>query len=556
MFKPVLTKEIMNMKKVICILTLLSVSINITYAQTRGNPIDTLPQINLPEHQTPKVTIETQSSPVESQKHETIKLKEFKIQGVKTLPFEKIAAVFQPLTNKELTVEDLLGAGKKVTKMYQDAGYVLSFAYIPQQDLSKGIAQVVIVEGYVKDIHIKGKLSNNEKRIREILKPLTEEKPLTKATFDRVNGVLALQPGLKVAMTIAPPTTAGGATTVEAEITQKKFDFAVGIETGNPNVQGLLSATINSLTPLGDQLNLTTLQPPGTKDIQYYGVNYSLPLGSNGLTGKLYASTYTEHPRLDALNALGYNSEYKNRSQRAGMLLSYPLMITGQSSWLINGGFYINNEEQTYSPIRNDLYPDLKIKTRLSVFNIESTYNQVTEKQSRSLSLGLYKGVNILGANNKNNLNDTNFFKLKLTANQNFTIFKNTELRLAGVYQYSPNTLANSEQISFGGRLFGAAYQPGEIAGDKGWGLSSELNYAFHFNNKYIKVFQPFIAIDTSNVTNNNEPSPGHISSASIGFRLASQPTYQLSFSASKPIAHTPSDGKRMRYYVSYSYQF
>lgn len=549
----------MKYKRKIIYSLMLSSFTSISYAQSpvRGNPVDTLPRVNINKNQKPDINIQQQTSPVEATKKSSIMINEFKIQGVSALDFKKVAGIFQPITNKQITVEELIAKATEVTELYKKEGYILSFAYLPQQNFSNGVAHVVIVEGYVKDIKITGKTANNENRIKQILLPLTNDKPLTQKTFERVSNVLALQPGIKVNLNIAPPTTAGGATTVVADIVQKKADLTLGIEAGNPDFQAIIAATINSLTPLGDQLTVSTLQPQGSKDIQFYGLNYIVPLGSDGLIGKINATTYTEHPKEGSLNDFGYEDRYKNKSQRLGFSLNYPIILENKQNWFVGGGFYVNKEQQTYYPIRNDLFPDLDIKTRLSVLYLETSYAQADEDQSRQIGFSIHKGMNILGAYQKNNIHDTSFIKFKLSANQNFNLPNNFGLRFAGVYQYSPDNLANSEQISFGGRYFGAAYEPGEIAGDKGWGLSSELNYSFKPNYKYVKLIQPYMAVDTSKVSFNNlSISNSHISSATMGVRMNNETYYSLNLSVSKPIAHKPIDNESLRYYLSYTYQF
>lgn len=220
----------------------------------KGNLLDTLPQVNIQPNNSPKINIEKPSKDINispsNLPENQVFIHEFKIQGVKSVPFNKVAEIVQPFTNQSLSIEDLQKISQKVTKLYQESGYVLSFAYFPQQDLTKGIAQLVVVEGYVEHIKISGDTHFNEDRIRHILEPLTLDKPLQKSTFDKINNILALQPGIQVALNIPPPNTAGGGTTVDAVIHQKKVNFSVGLEAGNPSFQGIISGTVNSLTPL------------------------------------------------------------------------------------------------------------------------------------------------------------------------------------------------------------------------------------------------------------------------------------------------------------------
>jgi hemolysin activation/secretion protein len=60
---------------------------------------------------------------------------------------------------------------------------------------------------------------------------------------------------------VPPPQTTGGATTLELKVDRKPFDVSTGIDFNHPGVQGLLSATENGLTSLGEQLSVSALLP-------------------------------------------------------------------------------------------------------------------------------------------------------------------------------------------------------------------------------------------------------------------------------------------------------
>lgn len=117
----------MKYKRKIIYSLILSSFASISYAQApvRGNPVDTLPRVNINKNQKPEINIQQQASPVEAEKKSSIMIKEFKIQGVSALDFQKVANIFQPITNKQITVEELIAKANDVTALYKKEGYTI-----------------------------------------------------------------------------------------------------------------------------------------------------------------------------------------------------------------------------------------------------------------------------------------------------------------------------------------------------------------------------------------------------------------------------------------------
>ncbi len=108
---------------------------------SQGNPLDTLPKLNQIPPQPVSVDIrQPEVSPALQQLlAKRIVPARFQIAGVKALPFDSIAAQFTPLANREVTIAEILHAAEQVTKMYQAAGYPLSFAFVPVQSFADNI---------------------------------------------------------------------------------------------------------------------------------------------------------------------------------------------------------------------------------------------------------------------------------------------------------------------------------------------------------------------------------------------------------------------------------
>ena len=159
----------------------------------QGNPLDNLPKLE--PSPAPAVTVDIQPQALDPAMQRLLASRivpsRFKIAGVESIPFELVAAEFAPLTNREVTVAELLQAANKVTQIYQAKGYPLSFAFVPAQTFQDNIVEINVVEGYVSTVKIEGNPGASEERLRSIAEQLKEDRPLSRDTFDRITTILS-----------------------------------------------------------------------------------------------------------------------------------------------------------------------------------------------------------------------------------------------------------------------------------------------------------------------------------------------------------------------------
>ncbi|WP_061532375.1 ShlB/FhaC/HecB family hemolysin secretion/activation protein [Collimonas arenae] len=531
----------------------------------QGNPADTLPKAEAPASPPVTINIQTQAVDPALQKLLTSHLtpSSFKIAGVQALPFDEVAALFAPMANRDTTVAELLQAANKVTAMYQERGYPLSFAFIPAQTFENNVVVVSVVEGYVKTVKVEGNPGGSEERLKQIAEQLQQERPLRRATFERVAGILSLQPGVKIVANVAPPTTTDGATEMVLTVKRKPITVGVGADYRQPGIRGLLTASSNGLTPLGEQLTVSTLQPSGPQDEKYYAVNYVQPVGNDGMLARLNWSDYRAEPQNDALENVQYQARYQTKTVRAGGSLSYPVILDNTHSLTVTGGAYAAENTQEYTRSVPTTPMSIKLSSQVRVLSAEAAWTDVTQgtdklQQTRQLSVGVYKAIDALGAKRENSNVDLGFTRVTLQMAQSNQLPGGFGVAVAASTQYSSNILPTSEQIGFGGKLFGLAYPAGELAGDKGWGVSAEINRLFPMSYTYLKSVQPYFLVDHSRVYSNAGPlTHDTLGSIAFGVRFSDGRYYTLDLSLAKPVADVPanSTSRSPRVNAMYSYQ-
>jgi hemolysin activation/secretion protein len=154
---------------------------------------------------------------------------------------------------------------------------------------------------------------------------------------------------------------------------------------------------------------------------------------------------------------------------------------------------------------------------------------------------------------------DLDFLRYNLNAKQSFVLPAQFGITLAAAGQFSDDVLPSSEQISFGSWRFGMGYPQGEMSGDKGLGLSAELNRRFATGWQYLSAVQPYLLTDYArtwyNAANLQPYNTKHLSSVALGMRFTDDKFYLFDFNVAKPIgsASSDGDGRGWRFNANYS---
>ncbi|WP_438393269.1 ShlB/FhaC/HecB family hemolysin secretion/activation protein [Caballeronia sp. DA-9] len=532
-----------------------------------GNPLDALPQVNAPQKPPPvTVDVQTQTPQIQELLARHLTPQKIQIEGVKTVPFDEIAQRFAPLVGHDVTIGELMETANGVTALYKERGYALSFAFVPAQTFDNGIVRITIVEGYVADIKIKGEPGSAEKRIRAVADRIRADRPLKQDTFERYVNVLGLTPGVKIAATVAPPQTTDGAALLELDVERKPFNFATGIDLNHPGLQGIVSATENSVLGQGETVGVSALLPKGRNDQTYFAINGALPIGTDGFTARADASHYYGHP-VDNPGLPAF-VERTVVNDKAGLSVSYPFILSNTRSLTGTAGAYASHDEDRF---KNTITgAQLGQRSQVRVTTLQLDYTGTDTGTVRRASINVAKALNVLGASKTAETNipgvvtanpvSLTFVRTRATISQANEWPYKIGTMIAATGQYSPDSLPTSEQIAFGGQRFALGYQPGEGSGDSGWGASAEVNRPFAIGLAFMKTFTPYVSVDTAHVyLHGGAAKPGRLASVGVGFRVSDAKYYSLDLSLAKPVGDAPVEGngsRSPRVNATFSYQF
>ena len=524
--------------------------------------IRNLPAPNLPADAyrpvTPQLQLPTPApQPQQLMMDTQVTIKKLNIEGGTIYPLEDVAQAYQPLLGHEVTLAQLIEATRALTRRYQDDGYLLSYAFLPQQSFDGGVVRVVLVEGYIKDYQLQGDIGRVSDYFEQLVAKLKAERPLTRATFERYTTLMSRIPGITVQAQVPPPGTTDGAAYLIAQASRKPFTSSLNTTDDNRNgPQALLGLTSNAHTAMAEQVSVSGLFPPGDDHEHYYRLDYSQFLNAEGTQLSLYGSRYRADPGTHVQLANGLQLKPHRENDRYSIGLTHPFIASPTEVLNLSSRFYAVNDKTRYQVVGYPL--SVEDKTDIRAMAFEGDWRKANETQLRILSGGVYQGIDSLGANSDNRAYDLDFIRLRLSGVQSDKFFSNWQGVLSAALYWTQDTLPDSERAVFGGQNFGRGYPDDQASGDKGWGVAYEVNYSHNRDSTWLRILQPYVVLDRSKAWFNDLPVKGNdLSSAAIGLRFGDAKYYNIALEAAKPLADEALDtfNRKPRYSLSFSYQ-
>ena len=532
-----------------------------------NDTVRTLPVPNLPADAYRPATPQTQvpeAPPTAGQPllmDTKVTIRKLQIEGGTIYPLTETAQVYAPLIGRETNLAQLIEATRGITRRYQEDGYLLSYAFLPQQNFENGLVRVVLVEGYIKDYQQTGDIGSVSAYVDKLAKKLLAERPLTRKTFERYTTLMSRIPGLTVQAQVPPPGTTDGATHMQIQASRKPFTTSMSlVQKSRGGTQALLSATSNSQTSMGEQLSVSGLFPPGEDKEHYYRVDYNQFINAEGTQLALAAERYRADPNSSVQLDGGFELKPHHSIDRYSIGLSHPFIASPTESLTLGTRLYAVDQTTRYKLVGYPLRFDIESNLRALAF--EGDWRKADAQRLRIISGGLYQGIDGLGAKARSDLGvakpDLDFFRLRLSGVQSDKFFDNWQGVLSGALYWSDNTLPDSERVTFGGQNFGRGYPDDQGSGDKGWGVAYEVNYSFNRAGNWVKVLQPYVVLDRAKTWFNDLPvKASDMSSAAVGLRFGDNKYYNIALEAAKPMSDIALDSfnRRPRYTLSFSYQ-
>jgi hemolysin activation/secretion protein len=506
----------------------------------------------VPQVRAPEATLVRDRKPL-------FKLTGVSIGGATAISAETLAAAYRPYLGRTVSKADLADITTKISEMYREAGYSLSRALIPPQDINGGRIRIKVVEGAISDVVLKGD-GAEQFGIRSLLTPLTQERPARLATLERQLLLASDIPGIRIADTALEELGAGsGKFRLIVFVEAWRVYTTLGLDNrGTPPVgplQGYVASAVNSLLQASDTLavNLSTI-PDATQENGYSRVLYEMPLGLNGT--RLSASvSYGEVWPNDETRATNTHTATTTAALKATFVA---WRGRDSSLWLSAAAAYSDVvQENDQGTKYNDhvrtasLSGDYQLQDRFGGFNY--------------FSAALTHGADIMGASQKDDPllsrddGSGRFWKFNYAYTRFQKLSDVWSLNVSTIGQLASTGLLASEEFYLGGALFGRGYNSGELSGDSAVAASIELRFDQETRLGMLKGYQLYGFLDGGRVWDFGNGATS-LSSAGGGIRFYFPEQLQAGIEVAVPLTYRPSTNPdrdpRTFFFIAKSFKF
>ncbi|ATJ83171.1 hemolysin activation/secretion protein [Halomonas beimenensis] len=479
------------------------------------------------------------------------------ILGGSIFELETLTAPIQPLVGEEVRLGRLIAAVEAITRRYQEAGYPLSYAYLPSNNFRDGTVSVVIVEGYIARSEIAVDDAAVAARVERLVARMRAERPLSRETFERYTGLIERIPGVTLAVNAPVPRTPSGATTLRVEQRDRqRIDGGLTVEGGDEDEARLLAnLAFRSHTPYAESLSFASLLPLETEDA-FHAMEYRQALGSDGLRLILNAQRFegedaSPHPRDEAIEV----REDKVRDRfRFGV--DYPLILGRERRWDLEAtlehldetvDYAFVSDGQTALTARQDVrYSTLELGSR---FLTGSDHRRLEARAEVRHGLDLGGNRNVVSVGNASAVGDEELdftrFALQGRWLEALSPRWRLSMRLAGFW--TDDDLPTAEHGNYGGNRFGRAYPDGQAEGERGYAGELELRYRHALDMAWLTRLEPYLAVDGAHTAFTEGDVEHDLGSAATGIEFRDEGRYRLGVEYAYPIGDRPEDDESRR---------
>ena len=471
-------------------------------------------------------------------------LRHVAITGAIAIPHDRLATAWQPYLGKTVSQADLAAIAAAVGDIYRAAGFHLSRAIIPPQDIQDGRVQLTVVEGSITEVVLKGE-GAEQFGIRPMLDAVVAEQPSHLATLERQLLLINGRPGVRIDDTALEEIgSATGCFRLTVYLKAWHVFTSFGVDNlGSSSVgpwQSYATAAFNSYLASGDSLvvNLSTT-PADPRQLAFGRIAYDVPVGTDG--ARIGASGYYSEVWPGDARHL-YNDNTKTESfELHGSIV--PLQSLNSTLTLTAAlGFSNVTENDFYGPVYAD---------HIRTLNLTSDYRLKDPFGGTNyLTLTYRQGLDILGASHNGDdflshdgasgeFSAVNFWFTRYQ-----TLSDAWSVKLATAGQWASGPLFLSQQFYLGGAAFGRGYGSAEISGDNGIAGSLELRFDQKLNDRYLSGYQFYGFVDSGAAWNAGY-SLGEglaLTSAGGGVRLFLFDDWQADIGVAAPLSYRAPD--------------
>lgn len=468
------------------------------------------------------------------------RLKTVDLEGASVLAGPELAQAYAPYLGRDVSQADLLAITTALGQVYRAAGYHLTRAIVPAQDLAGGRLHIRVVEGYIEEVVVIGD-DPGTYGLPALLAPLIVERPSRRATLERQLLLANDRPGIRVTDTTLDEIEPGsGRFRLKVVVRTWSVYGAVGLDNlGSAAVgpwQGSTSLAANSLMLPGDSLVFAGSSTLGAwRELRFGSLAYDVPVGPDGLRIGA-AATASEIRPGDGRRWQRTVSQAETYELRAW----YPAFV-GQAQTLWLGGAL------GISSIAERTYAGRTYEDRLGLLSLSTDYRLHISEDSWSYLFATFRqGLGPLDGNGSGDAlsrlgSSTRFSLLSASFSHYQNLADAWSVKLSAGGQIASGPLLISQQYYLGGYSFGRGFEAGWIAGDNAIAGSAEIRYDIPVSASYLNAIQLYGFLEGGATKTYTQPTDivQTIASVGAGARFFLTDDLLAGIALAKPIADT-----------------
>lgn len=471
-------------------------------------------------------------------------IRDIRVEGNTILQAE-IDELIQPFKRRTATFNDLVCLRSQITQLYIENDYVTSGAFlVNNQDLSKGVVQIQVVEGKLERIEIGGLNRLQEDYIRSRLE-LAATAPLNRRKLEEGLQLLILNPLIE---TVNAELTAGskaGSNVLILDIQQAQaFSTILTVDNYRApsigEIQGGVNVAHNNLLGFGDRL---FFQYGFTEGLDIYNASYTIPW--NAYDGTLSFSFDSSDSGIieEEFRDLDIDSETETYSFN----IRQPLTRSPNREFTLGFGIDIRRRETflgddpfSFSVGAEDGKSNVTVLRFSQDWVNRSATSVLAARSQFSIGIDAFNAtINDTGTDGKFVAWRGQFQWVQQLSPRALLL-----ARIGG--QFTDDSLLSLEKFSLGGVNSIRGYRENQLVTDSGILGGIELRIPVTTNPNTLQL-TPFVEFGTG--WNNNEPDPEDetIASVGMGFRWEIGAGLTMNLDYGIPLIDVNNDGDSLQ---------
>jgi hemolysin activation/secretion protein len=428
----------------------------------------------------PQSVPEVDLSPVEEKKPVglTFTVKQFELKGNKEISTEELQTLLKPWLNKPITFNDLEAATNALSEHYKAHGWLIR-TVLPPQDITEGTVIIEINEAIFGGL----KIENQSERISEsrienwIYSHLPRQGTLSLDDLDRAVLTLNDLPDVAVTSSLKEGDHPGETVLVVTVKDKPWFNGVLGSDNfgyaSTGRARGTANVNVNGPLGIGDLLNGYGI---GTEGTRYGRVNYSVPIGTDGLSVGVNAGYMPYSVISNSFRSLYAQGD----SISTGAEVNYPVVRSRPVNLYFQSNYY-------YTLYNNTTRAGTTGQYFISVGGASlngNVFDTFLEGAITSAAITVSGGdVNLNGSPNQASADAIGahtaggFAKARYTLSRQQNVTETIVAHVALMGQVANKNMNSAEQMYMGGPMGVRAYDPGQGASSQGNLVNAELRY-------------------------------------------------------------------------------